>query len=99
MAEELPELPLRLIKVIGQLERQGADGDWRGKEMRRLRQELARQHARSVSAVAGGALCCAGPSLLLFGPGPLLSGTAASTLALASLTVGSSHIDSPPTDY
>jgi ubiquinone biosynthesis protein len=88
MAEELPELPLRLIKVIGQLERQGAHGDWRGKEMRRLRQELARQHARSVSAVAGGALLLCGTLLLLFGPGPLLSGTAALTLALASLAGG-----------
>ncbi len=88
IAEDLPELPVRLLKVVAQLERQGAHGDWRGQEMRRLRHELARQQTRTTNATAGAALLICGTLLLLFGPGPLISGTAALALALACLIGG-----------
>jgi ubiquinone biosynthesis protein len=86
--EELPELPLRLLKVVAQLEHQGAQGDWRGEEMRRLRRELARQHARGVNATVGATLILSGTLLLLFGPGPLISHGAAVTLAALCLAAG-----------
>jgi ubiquinone biosynthesis protein len=90
VAEDLPELPLRLLKVVSQLERQGAQGDWRGEEIQRLRRELARQHARAVGAIVGGALILSGTLVLLLGPGHLVSqGTA---LALASLCLAGGGI-------
>jgi ubiquinone biosynthesis protein len=88
VAEELPELPLRLLKVVAQLERQGTHGDWRGEEMRRLRRELARQHAREVNATVGGVLILSGTLLLLFGPGAVVSGGVALSIATLCLVSG-----------
>ncbi len=88
IAEDLPELPLRILKIVRQLERQGDHGDWRGAEIQRLQRDLARQQARGVSATVGSVLILAGTLLLLLGPGPLISHGAALTAAVLCLAGG-----------
>ena len=87
-AEQLPELPLLVYRVLNGLDRQTLSVRWRADELERLRREVRDNNGKVTASMSGGALILAGTLLLLLGPGPMLSISVAQGLVLAFYLVG-----------
>ncbi|EGV49948.1 MULTISPECIES: ubiquinone biosynthesis regulatory protein kinase UbiB [sulfur-oxidizing symbionts] len=73
LAEHLPELPLRLNKIIDDAAAGRLSLQWQSEELSQLRLEMQQQHRSSVSTMSGSAMLVSGSLLLVFGPGMIAS--------------------------
>jgi ubiquinone biosynthesis protein len=82
IAENIPDLPIRINKII----EDAANGQlliqWQSEELEQLRKQMQRNHRHTLSALSGSALLMSGTLLLVFGSGGLLSVTLASGLGI-----------------
>ncbi|MEJ2406889.1 MAG: ubiquinone biosynthesis regulatory protein kinase UbiB [Candidatus Thiodiazotropha sp.] len=82
IAENIPDLPMRINKII----EDAANGQlliqWQSEELEQLRKQMKRNHRHTLSALSGSALLMSGTLLLVFGSGGLLSVTLASGLGI-----------------
>jgi ubiquinone biosynthesis protein len=82
IAENIPDLPIRINKII----EDAANGQlliqWQSEELEQLRKQMKRNHRYTLSALSGSALLMSGTLLLVFGSGGLLSVTLASGLGI-----------------
>ncbi len=82
IAENIPDLPMRINKII----EEAANGQlliqWQSEELEHLRKQMKRNHRNTLSALSGSALLMSGTLLLVFGSGGLLSVTLASGLGI-----------------
>ncbi|MET0089621.1 MAG: ubiquinone biosynthesis regulatory protein kinase UbiB [Candidatus Thiodiazotropha sp.] len=82
IAENIPDLPIRLNKII----EDAANGQlliqWQSEELDQLRRQMKRNHQNTLSALSGGALLVSGSLLLVFGAGGLLPVAVASGLGI-----------------
>jgi ubiquinone biosynthesis protein len=82
IAENIPDLPIRINKII----EDAANGQlliqWQSEELEQLRKQMKRNHRHTLSALSGSALLMSGTLLLVFGSGGLLSVTLASGLGI-----------------
>ncbi|MET0067216.1 MAG: ubiquinone biosynthesis regulatory protein kinase UbiB [Candidatus Thiodiazotropha sp.] len=82
IAENIPDLPIRLNKII----EDAANGQlliqWQSEELDQLRRQMKRNHQNTLSALTGSALLLSGSLLLVFGAGGLLPIAVASGLGI-----------------
>ncbi|MET0029633.1 MAG: ubiquinone biosynthesis regulatory protein kinase UbiB [Candidatus Thiodiazotropha sp.] len=82
IAENIPDLPIRLNKII----EDAANGQlliqWQSEELDQLRRQMKRNHQNTLSALSGSALLVSGSLLLVFGAGGLLPVAVASGLGM-----------------
>ena len=82
MAEQLPDLPLKINKVIDEAAAGRLELNWKSDELAQLRKEMQKNHRRMIATLCGGVLMICGVLLVALGPGVILSQATASTLAI-----------------
>ena len=81
MAEQLPDLPLKINKIVDQAAAGQLELKWKSDELTRLRKEMRENHRTTIAALSGSALMISGVLMATLGPGTMLSPTVAATLA------------------
>jgi ubiquinone biosynthesis protein len=80
ITEHLPDLPVKLNKIIEEASSGRLEVQWKSDELLRLRSEIRHNHRNTVTIISGSALLLSGVLLLIFGSASLLSVTMASLL-------------------
>jgi ubiquinone biosynthesis protein len=78
--EHLPDLPLKLNKIIDEAAAGKLEIQWKSEELNKLRREIDQNHRNTVAIISGSTLFLSGTLLLIFGPGTLIPATVASFL-------------------
>ena len=81
MAEQLPDLPLKINKVVDDAAAGNLELNWKSDELTQLRKEMRKNHRTTIATLSGGGLLISGVLLLALGPGALLSPAMVTTLA------------------
>ncbi len=87
MAEKLPELPEMAYKVLSDAANGELEINWKSKQLEDIKQQMARNHRKSILAICGGSMLIAAAIILgLDGFSPLMLGDApAATWVLGGL--------------
>jgi len=80
LGEQLPDLPVKLNKLIDDAESGRLVVNWRSRELDQIRRQLRTNHRTTVTVVSGSSLLLSGTLLLVFGDGALIPATAATLL-------------------
>jgi ubiquinone biosynthesis protein len=80
-SEHLPEIPLLVYRVLNKVDHEAITLRWRADELERLRRELQSARSQMFSSIGGASLILSGTLILILGPGPILTVTAAQILA------------------
>ena len=80
IAENLPDLPNKLNKIIDDAAAGHLQLQWKSDELESLKKQMQRNHLNTVSTVSGSAMLLSGSLLLVFGTGGLLPVTLATAL-------------------
>jgi ubiquinone biosynthesis protein len=80
ITEHLPDLPVKLSKIIDEASSGRLEVQWKSDELLRLRSEIRNNHRNTVTIISGSTLLLSGTLLLVFGSGALLPATLASVL-------------------
>lgn len=87
ITEHLPDLPVKLNKIIEEASSGRLEIQWKSDELLRLRREIKSNHRSTVTIISGSTMLLSGTLLLVFGPGALLPATAASLIG-GGLSIG-----------
>ncbi len=80
LTEHLPDLPVKLHKIIEEAASGKLELQWRSEELNKLRREVRSNHRTTVTIISGSTLLLSGTLLLVFGSGALIPATAASLI-------------------
>ncbi len=80
ITEHLPDLPVKLNKIIEEASSGRLEIQWKSDELRRLRREIHNNHRNTITIISGSTLMLSGTLLLVFGSSSLLPVTLASLL-------------------
>jgi ubiquinone biosynthesis protein len=80
ITEHLPDLPVKLNKIIEEASSGRLEIKWKSEELSKLRHELRNNHRNTIAIISGSTLLMSGTLLLVFGPGALMPATVASLL-------------------
>ncbi len=87
ITEHLPDLPVKLNKIIEEASSGRLEIKWKSEELNKLRHEIRNNHRKTIAIISGSTLLLSGTLLLVFGSGALLPATATSLLG-GSLGIG-----------
>ena len=88
VSEQLPELPPRLLKLLGDAEQGRLALEWRSRELGEIQRDLQRGNRQVLASIAAGSMLIAGSLLLAFEPGGQLGSGTQSMLTLLLLAAG-----------
>jgi len=88
VSEQLPELPPRLLKLLGDAEQGRLALEWRSRELGEIQRDLQRGNRQVLAAIAAGSMLIAGSLLLAFEPEGQLGVGTRGMLALLLLAGG-----------
>jgi len=74
-AEDLPDLPVRINKVISDAQAGNLELNWKSEELVKLRMDLQQNHRNTLAMIAGSSMLLSGTLLLLFGANALIPAT------------------------
>ncbi|MCG7986813.1 MAG: ubiquinone biosynthesis regulatory protein kinase UbiB [Candidatus Thiodiazotropha weberae] len=80
IAENLPDLPNKLNKIIDDAAAGKLTLNWESQELQKLRQQMQHNHLNTLTTISGSALLLSGSLLLVFGSGGLIPATLATAL-------------------
>jgi ubiquinone biosynthesis protein len=80
ITEHLPDLPVKINKIIEEASSGRLEIQWKSDELLRLRREIKSNHRSTVTIISGSTLLLSGTLLLVFGSGALIPATAASLI-------------------
>ncbi|MCG7868968.1 MAG: ubiquinone biosynthesis regulatory protein kinase UbiB, partial [Candidatus Thiodiazotropha taylori] len=75
IAENLPDLPNKLNKIIDDAAAGKLTLNWESQELQKLRQQMQHNHLNTLTTISGSALLLSGSLLLVFGSGGLIPAT------------------------
>jgi ubiquinone biosynthesis protein len=87
ITEHLPDLPVRLNKIIEEASSGQLEFQWKSEDLLRLRREIKSNHRTTMTIISGSTMLLSGTMLLVFGSGALIPATAA-TLIGGGLGIG-----------
>jgi ubiquinone biosynthesis protein len=76
IAEHLPDLPIKLHKIVEEAASGHLEIQWKSEELIKLRKEIKQNHQNTTSIISGAALLLSGTLLAVFGPGTAIPSTA-----------------------
>jgi ubiquinone biosynthesis protein len=80
ITEHLPDLPVKLNKIIEEASSGRLEIQWKSDELIRLRREIRNNHRNTVTIISGSTLLLSGTLLMVFGASSLMPSTLASLL-------------------
>ncbi|MGD8909393.1 MAG: ubiquinone biosynthesis regulatory protein kinase UbiB [Chromatiales bacterium] len=80
ITEHLPDLPVKLNKIIEEASSGRLEIQWKSEELLNLRREIRNNHRNTITIISGSTLLLSGTLLIVFGSGALLTATMASLL-------------------
>jgi ubiquinone biosynthesis protein len=80
ITEHLPDLPIKLNKIIEEASAGRLEIEWKSEELVRLRREIRSNQRNTASIISGGSLLLSGTLILVFGSSALLPAAMTSLL-------------------
>jgi len=80
ITEHLPDLPVKLNKIIDEAAAGRLEIKWKSEELVKLRKEIRYNHRNIVTIISGSSMLLSGTLLLVFGSGALIPAAAASLI-------------------
>jgi len=80
ITEHLPDLPIKLNKIIEEAASGRLEIQWKSEELVRLRKEIRYNHRSTVTIISGSTMLLSGTLLLVFGSGALIPAAAANLI-------------------
>jgi ubiquinone biosynthesis protein len=80
ITEHLPDLPVKLNKIIEEASSGRLEIQWKSEELLNLRREIRNNHRNTITIISGSSLLLSGTLMMVFGSGALLPATMASLL-------------------
>jgi ubiquinone biosynthesis protein len=80
LTEHLPDLPVKINKIIEAASSGRLEIKWKSEELNKLRHEIRKSHRSTITTISGSTLLLSGTLLLVFGQGELIPSTVASLL-------------------
>jgi ubiquinone biosynthesis protein len=80
IAENLPDLPNKLNKIIDEAATGKLTLNWQSDDLQKLQQQMQRNHLNTLTTISGSAMLLSGSLLLVFGSGGLIPLTLATAL-------------------
>ncbi len=91
ITEHLPDLPVKLNKIIEEASSGRLELQWKSEELVKLRRDIHHNHRNTVTIISGSAMLLSGTLLLVFGSGALIPATAAGLIG-GGLGIGGSLV-------
>ena len=80
LTEHLPDLPMKLHKIVDEAASGRLEINWKSEELVKLRREIRNNHRNMIAIISGSTLLLSGTLLVVFGQGDLIPSTVASLL-------------------
>ena len=88
IAEHLPDLPVKLNKIINETATGKLEILWKSEELQSLRREIKNSYRNIITTISGSTMLVSGILLLVFGSNSLISATAATLIGSGLCVVG-----------